>query len=73
MERWRQVTGSSRKVFFTTLGFTLLLAGIVLSLPLVPGPGILLVLAGLAVLSREYVWADNVMAKVRRRKKEPEA
>lgn len=69
MERWRQAWGSTRKVFFTTLGFTLLLSGVILSLPLVPGPGILLVLAGLAVLSREYVWADKVISKVRRQPK----
>jgi len=32
------------------LGFVLLLAGIILALPLVPGPGILTILLGLALL-----------------------
>jgi len=47
-----------------------------------PGPGLLLIIAGLAVLGTEYVWAQRLLnvarargqqalTKVRRRRKEP--
>jgi hypothetical protein len=39
----------------------LILTGIVLSLPLVPGPGILLLIVGLGVLGSEYDWAEDVL------------
>jgi len=42
------------------LGLVLLLAGAVLSLPLVPGPGLLLVVLGLGFLSHEFEWARRL-------------
>jgi len=39
------------------IGIVLIVLGIVLSLPLVPGPGLLLVFGGLTVLSTEFEWA----------------
>jgi len=39
------------------IGSILIVLGIVLSLPLVPGPGLLLVFGGLTVLSSEFEWA----------------
>jgi uncharacterized membrane protein len=48
-------------------GFLLLIAGIVLALPGVPGPGIVVVLLGLALLSRHFVWAESAMQWVRRK------
>jgi hypothetical protein len=39
------------------VGVTLLGAGAVLALPLVPGPGLLLVFGGLGVLAGEFHWA----------------
>ena len=41
-------------------GLILLLVGIVLSLPLVPGPGLLLVVIGLGLLSHEFEWARRL-------------
>jgi uncharacterized protein (TIGR02611 family) len=50
------------KRFFTILvGFTVLLVGVVLSIPLVPGPGFLVVLAGLAILAVEFMWARRLL------------
>ena len=52
------------------LGSVMLAGGVVLSLPLVPGPGIVLVLGGLALLSHEFEWArrlrDRLHAAARR-------
>jgi hypothetical protein len=42
------------------VGLVLLLLGIVLSLPLVPGPGLVLVVFGLGFLSHEFTWARRL-------------
>ena len=39
------------------VGLVLMLGGAVLSVPGIPGPGILLVLGGLTLLGREFHWA----------------
>jgi hypothetical protein len=47
-------------------GLLLLAAGAVLSVPLVPGPGVLFVVGGLALLGREFHWARRVNEWLRR-------
>ena len=54
-----------RKTGITLLGWLLVAVGIV-ALAL-PGPGLLLLLAGLVVLSGEYSWAERRVEPVRRR------
>ncbi len=44
-------------------GFTILLLGI--ALLFLPGPGILIIILGLFVLSAEYVWAKRLMNRVK--------
>lgn len=39
------------------IGAALIVVGALLSLPFVPGPGLLLVFGGLTVLSSEFEWA----------------
>lgn len=39
------------------VGLALLLAGGVLSMPFIPGPGVILVVGGLALLGHEFHWA----------------
>ncbi|NOT53759.1 MAG: hypothetical protein HOP18_04060 [Deltaproteobacteria bacterium] len=41
-------------------GFILLIAGLILSIPLVPGPGFLLVILALGVLSFDFQWAERI-------------
>jgi hypothetical protein len=41
-------------------GLVLLLVGAILSLPLVPGPGVVLVVLGLGVLSQDFEWARRL-------------
>lgn len=52
------------------LGIALIIVGLVLSLPLVPGPGLLVMFVGLSVLSAEFEWArrlrDRLHATFRR-------
>jgi len=45
-----------------TVGFSLLLAG--LAMMVLPGPGIVTVLAGLTVLATEFHWARRVKRRV---------
>jgi uncharacterized membrane protein len=42
------------------VGLVLLVAGILLSLPFVPGPGIPLIFVGLTALSYEFEWARRL-------------
>ena len=58
---------ASRLLAISTVGALLVVAGIALSLPGVPGPGLLLVIAGLAVLAKEFEWAQRLMSKARAR------
>ena len=46
-------------------GVVLVLVGIVLALPLVPGPGLLCMFAGLTVLSGEFEWARRLRDRMR--------
>jgi uncharacterized protein (TIGR02611 family) len=57
----RGVAGLTKRISVTVLGSLLVIAGLILSLPLVPGPGILVLVIGLAVLGSEYDWASDTM------------
>jgi hypothetical protein len=54
-----------KRLFFIVGGFTVLLVGLVLSIPLVPGPGFLVVLAGLAMLAVEFAWARHLLKRIK--------
>ncbi|HXF73932.1 MAG TPA: PGPGW domain-containing protein [Actinomycetota bacterium] len=65
----REVVGfvrrSGRRVAISLLGGLLLVAGV--ALLVLPGPGFLLIVAGLAVLATEYAWAQRALNAARRR------
>jgi len=42
-----------------------LLAGV--AMLVLPGPGIVVIIAGLAILATEYVWAERMLAEAKRR------
>ncbi|HOG17661.1 MAG TPA: PGPGW domain-containing protein [Syntrophales bacterium] len=54
-----------RKILVAIIGFTLLLIGV--AMILLPGPAILVIPLGLAVLASEFVWAKIWMKKLKRR------
>lgn len=56
-------TALARRIVVTILGGTLSLVGI--ALLVLPGPGLLLVLAGLVLLASEYAWARRLTGPVR--------
>jgi uncharacterized protein (TIGR02611 family) len=74
MER---LTNATRKVLITLIGVILLAAGAVMLV--LPGPGLVVIILGLVVLSWEYEWAKHhlhraravhkkAMAKIRQKK-----
>ncbi|MEX2212349.1 MAG: PGPGW domain-containing protein [Gaiellaceae bacterium] len=62
-ERHKQ-RGRLFRLSFAVFGFSVLVGGIVLSLPFVPGPGIVLIGAGLAILALEFAWAERLLERV---------
>jgi uncharacterized protein (TIGR02611 family) len=62
-EQHRQRSRAYR-VAFGIAGFIVLLGGILLSLPFVPGPGLLFVAVGLGMLALEFAWAEHLLEKI---------
>ncbi|WGY01723.1 PGPGW domain-containing protein [Nocardioides sp. QY071] len=56
------MTGAAKRILLEVLGWVLLLAGI--AAIVLPGPGLLLMAAGLAVLSQQYTWAERLLDPV---------
>lgn len=64
--RLHHVVGmAARRVVVTVIGSVVLLAGIVMLVT--PGPGLVGIAAGLAILGTEYDWAQRALLQVRRR------
>jgi hypothetical protein len=59
------MTGAAKRVLLEVVGWLLLVAGI--AALVLPGPGLLLMFAGLAVLSQQYEWAERWVEPVRLR------
>ena len=57
-----------RQLAVTLVGVALLVVGA--ALMVLPGPGILLIVAGLAVLATEYVWAQTLLRRAKRQAQE---
>ena len=53
------IARNSKRVAVTIAGFAVLLAGI--AMLVLPGPGIVVIIAGLAILGTEYVWAQRLL------------
>ncbi len=51
----------SRRIVVTVSGVALTIVGIVLAVPLVPGPGLLVAIGGIALLASEYDWAKDAL------------
>lgn len=59
------MTGAAKRIVLETLGWTLLLLGI--AAIFLPGPGLLGIFAGLALLSQQYDWAERRVEPMRLR------
>ena len=63
----RFLARSGRRLALTVIGFAVILLGVVMLLT--PGPGLLVIAGGLAILSLEYAWAGILLEKTRERAK----
>lgn len=61
------MTGLVKRVGRWTLAIVLILVGLVLTLPGIPGPGLLVVLIGVLVLLPESRWLRRRYVRVKRR------
>jgi uncharacterized protein (TIGR02611 family) len=55
----RFIMQNGKRIAVTVVGGILLVAGLVFLV--LPGPGFVLILAGLAILATEYVWAQRAL------------
>lgn len=53
----------ARRIAIAVIGGTILLGGIIMLLT--PGPGLLIVILGLAILAAEFAWARHWLKRVR--------
>ena len=65
---WRFIARSGKRVGVTVVGFVLFAAGAIMLVT--PGPGLLVMALGLAVLASEYAWAERMLDKIRERSKD---
>ena len=59
------MTGAAKRIVLEVLGWTLLVLGV--AAIFLPGPGLLGIFAGLALLSQQYDWAERRVEPVRLR------
>jgi uncharacterized protein (TIGR02611 family) len=57
----RFITRNAKRVAVTIAGFLVLLAGV--AMLVLPGPGIVVIIAGLAILATQYVWAERLLKR----------
>lgn len=60
---WKKLPHPIRWIVASTVGFTLVILGLVFMV--LPGPGIPLVIAGLAILATEFAWAEIVLNRTK--------
>jgi tellurite resistance protein TerC len=54
----------ARRVIVAVVGFTIVLLGI--AMIVMPGPGWLVILAGLSILSGEFLWARRLLNRIKK-------
>lgn len=59
---------SSKRIAVLVVGSALVVVG--LALLVLPGPGILVIIAGLAVLASEFAWAEHLLDEAQARAKQ---
>ena len=65
---WRFLERNGKRIAVSIAGGVLVLAG--LAMLVLPGPGVVVIIAGLAVLATEYVWAQRAMNFAKRKASE---
>lgn len=55
----------AKRIIKIIIGFTILISG--LAMIILPGPAILVIPAGLAILATEFIWARKLLEKFKNR------
>lgn len=61
----KHVLRIGRRIGIAIAGSVVIIAGIILAMPLVPGPGVALILLGLGILSVEFEWPRVWLARIK--------
>jgi len=61
----RYIGRNGKRIAVTVVGFVVLLAGLVMMVT--PGPGIVVILLGLAILATEWAWAERALDRAKAR------
>ena len=59
----RYIGRNGKRIAVTVVGFVVLLAGVVMMVT--PGPGIVVILVGLAILATEWAWAERALDRAK--------
>lgn len=59
----QDLTRGAKRIGVLVVGLALLVVGVVMLV--LPGPGVLVTMGGLALLATEYEWARRLLARVR--------
>lgn len=62
---WNWLINHGKRIARITGGALLVIVGLFLMLPGVPGPGFVVVFAGLSVLAMDFVWAHRLKTKLK--------
>jgi membrane protein implicated in regulation of membrane protease activity len=62
---WDWIVHHGKRVARITSGTVLLIVGAILSVPGVPGPGVLVMFAGLSILAVDFVWAHRLKTRIK--------
>lgn len=57
--------GQAKRLIIVVIGFTILAAGV--AMIVLPGPAIVVIPVGLAVLATEFIWAKKLLVNVKER------
>jgi uncharacterized protein (TIGR02611 family) len=60
----RFIGRSGKRIAVTVAGFAVLIAGLIMMVT--PGPGVIAIIAGLAILATEYAWAEVMLDRAKR-------
>ena len=63
LQKWKQLPHPLRWIGAAIVGGTLITVGVVLLV--LPGPGLLLIAMGVAVLATEFAWAESTLRKMK--------
>ena len=61
---WLKTLQQAKRLIKVVVGFTVLLAGVVMLIT--PGPGWVAIALGLAILAAEYVWARRLLDHIKK-------